>query len=56
MVALTDASRSSGCRDKRSLAVGVFAEKEIDMLGVACCGDGEFVTAVDSPGAVPTPC
>ena len=32
------------------MRVGVFAEKEIDMLGVACCGDGEFATAVDLAG------
>jgi threonine dehydrogenase-like Zn-dependent dehydrogenase len=30
-----------------AVRVGVFAEKEIDVLGVACCGDDEFVTAVD---------
>jgi threonine dehydrogenase-like Zn-dependent dehydrogenase len=29
------------------LRVGMFAEKEIDILGVACCGDGEFAAAVD---------
>jgi L-gulonate 5-dehydrogenase len=29
-----------------SLRVGSFTEKELDMLGVSCCGGGEFATAV----------
>jgi threonine dehydrogenase-like Zn-dependent dehydrogenase len=29
-----------------TLRVGSFTEKEIDMLGVSCCGGGEFGEAV----------
>jgi threonine dehydrogenase-like Zn-dependent dehydrogenase len=29
-----------------SLRVGSFTEKELDMLGVSCCGGEEFATAV----------
>ncbi len=48
MVALTGRVAVVGMSGQEiALRVGVFAEKEIDMLGVACCGDGEFATAVD---------
>lgn len=30
-----------------ALRVGSFTEKELDMVGVSCCGDGEFAEAVD---------
>jgi threonine dehydrogenase-like Zn-dependent dehydrogenase len=30
-----------------TLRLGSFTEKELDMLGVACCGTGEFAEAVD---------
>jgi L-gulonate 5-dehydrogenase len=32
--------------DEVSLRVGSFTEKELDMLGVCCCGGGEFAEAV----------
>jgi len=32
--------------DEVSLKVGSFTEKELDMLGVCCCGGGEFGDAV----------
>lgn len=32
--------------DEVSLRVGSFTEKELDMLGVSCCGGGEFAEAV----------
>jgi L-gulonate 5-dehydrogenase len=31
-----------------SLRVGSFTEKELDMLGVSCCGGGEFAAAVSA--------
>jgi 2-desacetyl-2-hydroxyethyl bacteriochlorophyllide A dehydrogenase len=30
-----------------SLRIGSFTEKELDVLGVSCCGSGEFAQAVD---------
>ena len=33
--------------DSVTLRLGSFTEKEIDVLGVACCGTGEFAGAVD---------
>jgi threonine dehydrogenase-like Zn-dependent dehydrogenase len=33
--------------DEVTLRLGSFTEKELDMLGVACCGTGEFAEAVD---------
>jgi len=33
--------------DEVALRLGSFTEKEIDLLGVACCGTGEFAEAVD---------
>jgi L-gulonate 5-dehydrogenase len=51
MVALTGRVTVVGMSGQEmAMRVGVFAEKEIDMLGVACCGDGEFATAVDLAG------
>jgi hypothetical protein len=28
--------------DEVSLRIGSFTEKELDLLGVSCCGGGEF--------------
>ncbi len=33
--------------DAVDLRLGSFTEKELDMLGVACCGTGDFAEAVD---------
>lgn len=33
--------------DEVTLRLGSFTEKELDLLGVACCGTGEFAEAVD---------
>ncbi len=33
--------------DNVTLRLGSFTEKELDLLGVACCGAGEFAEAVD---------
>ena len=33
--------------DTVSLRLGSFTEKELDLVGVACCGTGEFAEAVD---------
>ncbi|MFZ1878733.1 MAG: alcohol dehydrogenase catalytic domain-containing protein [Gaiellaceae bacterium] len=33
--------------DSVSLRLGLFTEKELDVVGVACCGTGEFAEAVD---------
>jgi threonine dehydrogenase-like Zn-dependent dehydrogenase len=33
--------------EEAPLRIGSFTEKELDMLGVTCCGTGEFVEAVD---------
>jgi L-gulonate 5-dehydrogenase len=33
--------------DSVTLRLGSFTEKELDMVGVACCGTGEFAEAVD---------
>ncbi|HEX7626180.1 MAG TPA: alcohol dehydrogenase catalytic domain-containing protein [Gaiellaceae bacterium] len=33
--------------DSVTLRLGSFTEKELDLLGVACCGTGEFAEAVD---------
>jgi threonine dehydrogenase-like Zn-dependent dehydrogenase len=32
--------------DEVALRIGSFTEKEIDMVGVSCCGGGEFGEAV----------
>ena len=37
----------SGCPATRSrVRIGSFTEKELDVLGVCCCGGGEFAEAV----------
>jgi L-gulonate 5-dehydrogenase len=33
--------------DSVTLRLGSFTEKELDVVGVACCGKGEFAEAVD---------
>ena len=33
--------------DSVTLRLGSFTEKELDVVGVACCGTGEFAGAVD---------
>src|SRR5262249_58902780 len=48
MVALTGRVAVVGMSGAQlGLRVGTFAEKEFDMLGVACCNDDEFGVAVD---------
>jgi threonine dehydrogenase-like Zn-dependent dehydrogenase len=48
MVALTGRVAVVGMSGAElGLRVGLFAEKEFDMLGVACCNDDEFGVAVD---------
>jgi threonine dehydrogenase-like Zn-dependent dehydrogenase len=48
MVALTGRVAVVGMSGAQlGLRIGTFAEKELDLLGVACCGNDEFIAAVD---------